>query len=74
MAIPYFRGFKVYVDGERSDIVKVGGAMLGVQIKAGEHDIQITYRTYGLIPAMIISIIGWMLVVLYLRLRKTKEK
>ena len=62
------------MDGERSDIVKVGGAMLGVQINAGEHDIQITYRTYGLIPAMIISIIGWMLVVLYLRLRKTKEK
>lgn len=65
MSIPYFRGFKVYVDGEQTDIIKIGDAMMGVKMTSGEHDVHITYRAYGLYVGIIMSILGWISVVAF---------
>lgn len=72
-SIPYYRGFKVYVDGKKSEIVKVGNAMIGVNVKAGEHTVHITYRTYGLLTGSLLSMIGICVVVTYFVLNKKKR-
>ena len=74
MSVPYFKGFKVYVDGKQADIVKVGGAMLGVRISAGEHDIHITYRTYGLVLGGILSCIGVLMVLAYVIVSRKRNQ
>ena len=72
-SIPYHKGFKVYVDGKKVDVVKVGNAMIGVNVKAGEHTVHITYRTYGLLTGSLLSMIGICVVVTYFVLNKKKR-
>ena len=43
LSIPYEKGWKVYIDGERTETFKVLQAMLGVKVCSGEHNIRIEY-------------------------------
>lgn len=72
-SIPYYRGFKVYIDGEKAEIVKVGNAMIGVRIDKGKHNIRIKYRTYGLVTGLIITAAGWILVAFFVIRRRRKN-
>lgn len=57
-SIPYYEGFKVYVDGKQTEITKIGDALIGVKLQKGEHDIRITYFPYGLKLGIVLSIFG----------------
>lgn len=57
-SIPWFEGTTVYVDGKKTDIVKIGGALCGVRVTAGEHEVTFTYFPYGLKAGIIISCLG----------------
>ena len=57
-SIPYYKGFKVYVDGKQTEITKIGNALIGVKLQKGEHDIRITYFPYGLKLGIVLSILG----------------
>lgn len=71
-SIPYYKGFKVYVDGKKSDIIKIGNTMCGVELTEGEHIIEFRYMPYGLKCGSILSVIG--LVTLYIYMKKYKYK
>ena len=46
-SIPYDKGWNVYIDGEKVDsesIVKIGDALLGVDIPAGNHTVEFRYK------------------------------
>ena len=51
--IPYDEGWKVYVDGEETEIVCLMDALVGFRVSAGTHEIVLRYRPdcvkYGLI-------------------------
>ena len=47
LSIPYEKGWKVYIDGERVETFKVLQAMLGVKVCSGEHNIRIEYTPEG---------------------------
>ena len=47
IAYPYDDGFKIYVDGEPAEKIRLGRGNMGVRIYAGSHDIEIAYRTPG---------------------------
>lgn len=71
-SIPYYKGFKVYVDGKKSDIIKIGNTMCGVKLTEGKHIIEFRYMPYGLKCGSILSVIG--LVTLYIYMKKYKYK
>ncbi len=54
-AIPYEKGWRVFVDGEEVDTCRVIGAMLGAEVDAGEHTIRLEYYPEGFVPGVIIS-------------------
>ncbi|MCD7796636.1 MAG: YfhO family protein [Clostridiales bacterium] len=54
-SIPFDEGWKVYVDGEETEIFEIGDAMLGIAITAGEHEITYKYSPTGLKYGAIIS-------------------
>lgn len=64
LSMPYEKGWRVYVDGEKAETCKVLGAMLGAQVPAGEHDIRIEYTPEGLVPGTAISAVSLALVLL----------
>ena len=57
-SIPYYKGFKVYVDGKQTEITKIANSLIGVKLQKGEHDIRITYFPYGLKVGILLSILG----------------
>jgi uncharacterized membrane protein YfhO len=73
-SIPYYKGFTAYVDGEKVDIVKLfDGALIGLDLTAGEHTIELKYITYGFWPGLLVSIIGISIAVIYVVIRRREH-
>ena len=66
MTLPYMKGYRVMVDGVRTQYGAYRGALMALKLEPGEHTIEISFIPYGLIPGMGIGIIGIVGTVLYL--------
>lgn len=64
-SINYDDGWTVKVDGKKVKKEKIGGALIGVDLEAGEHEIEFSYIPKGLIPGFIISACALLLVILF---------
>lgn len=70
-SIPYDKGWTVYVDGEKTETLEVGNALLGFNVSDGEHEITLKYSIpYIYISSCIsgVSLIG--LIILNKRIKK----
>lgn len=65
ISMPYYEGFKAYVDGKEQDIVLIGDTMIGISVTAGEHKIELKYTPRGFVPGIILSISGVVILVLW---------
>ncbi len=54
----YTTGWKAYVDGERVDTINVNTAFIGIPVKAGQHEIYLTYEVPYLKLGIICTSIG----------------
>ncbi len=57
-SVPYERGWKAYVDGERADITLIADALIGIEVKEGEHEIELKYSPAHVYAAMLLSLLG----------------
>lgn len=76
-SIPYDDGWKIYVDGvrvSRKDYLKIGQALLGIRIGAGEHEIVMQYEPVGLRPAAVVSGAAWVALAAGLLLARRRRK
>lgn len=71
-AVPYSAGWQICVDGERTPALKVNDLLLGVQLDAGEHRVELTYHSPGFAPGLVLCAAG--LVCLWLLRRPTKNR
>lgn len=70
-SIPYDKGWNVYIDGEKTETLEIGNALLGFNVSDGEHKITLKYSIpYIYISSCIsgISLIG--LIILDKRIKK----
>lgn len=58
IATSYSNGWKVFVDGNEQEVIKVNEAFIGTKIEAGYHIIEFKYETPYLKLGIIFSIIG----------------
>lgn len=75
-SIPYEKGWSVYVDGEKAETYSLMGAMLGVNISAGEHEIELSYIPEGFKTGVTASATGALLFIFIAvidRRRKNKK-
>ena len=75
-SIPYDKGWSVFVDGNKvadENIVKMGNALIGVYMEAGGHTVEFRYTPPGLVPGVIISVIGFLILAIVLLLKKRKS-
>lgn len=63
-SIPAMDGFQVYVDGEETPFESVGGALIGVPLRAGDHKVEFKYMTPYFIPGLIGSVAGILIFVI----------
>jgi len=43
LTIPYTEGWSVYVDGQKTDYKELAGTFIGIELSAGEHDVELKY-------------------------------
>ena len=72
LSIPYDKGFKVYVDGKKVKYNKVVGDFIGIDLKKGNHKIELRYYSEGLFVGIFISVISLGTLTLYI-LKKKKN-
>lgn len=75
LSILYNPGWKIYIDGKRVDrIYHVNTAFMGVEVSAGEHEIELVYRPLGYPYTLIIFAIGvGVTIMLELQYRRKKQ-
>ncbi|MBQ5889791.1 MAG: YfhO family protein [Clostridia bacterium] len=64
--VPYEEGWTAYVDGKKVDIEKVNVGFMAVLVGEGEHTIRFEYMTPGLEMGLIITMVGFVLLVIYM--------
>lgn len=69
-SIPYNEGWRVYVDGKKSNYYMLLDSFIGLDLKEGNHKIEFVYIPKGLIPGIIISGISLIGTIAYLKRRK----
>ncbi len=70
-SIPYDKGWHVTVDGKEVSTLHLSdNALVGVDLKAGEHDVEFTYHVQGLFIGACISGGALLFIIIFLILRK----
>lgn len=73
-SIPYETGWKAEVDGEKTEIIPVGDAMVAVPVSAGGHTITLTYRPKGFAAGVLFSSGAIVLLILLYVLERKRKK
>lgn len=62
-SIPYDTGWRLFIDGKRSDLFVVNTGFVGAVLPSGSHEIRLSFLPDGLIPGIVVSILAF--VILY---------
>lgn len=57
-SIPYDEGWTAYVDGEKTNLVQANIGFMGLELSAGDHNIELKYWMPGLTVGIILSCAG----------------
>jgi uncharacterized membrane protein YfhO len=58
LQMPFDRGWRAFQDGQSSPTYKVDAGLLGVPLDAGEHMVELRYRTPFLVRGLIVSLVS----------------
>lgn len=68
-----YPGWKVYVDGEKTDIIRTDDILRGVYLKEGEHSVTFVYEPEAVKLGLVVSFTGVMLLIIFMIERRKKE-
>ena len=74
LSIPYSKGWKAYVDGEKTEIERANIAFMALALEPGEHEVILKYKTPGLQAGLVISVVSVIIVILWIVLQRRKTK
>lgn len=58
LAIPFSKGWSVYIDGEKADAFASGLKYIGVNIGEGTHTVEAEYRTPLILPGVVMTVLS----------------
>lgn len=73
-SIPYDKGWKVTVDGETVETIKIGQSLLGVELQKGIHEIEFKYEATGVATGIAASALTAALLLILLLIKKLRER
>ena len=69
----YSSGWKAYVDGKETEVIKVNTGFIGIPLEEGAHEIYFVYSTPWISLGAIVSILGILgLIIIIIKQRKRK--
>lgn len=72
--VPNDGGWKIYVDGEKAEVLKLADYFCGVKLTEGEHEIKMVYTVPGIKLGAAISAVSLVPVIALIVMLKKKEK
>lgn len=63
LTIPYSEGWSATVDGEPAELHRANGMFMALSLKAGDHQVELSYKTKGLGAGIALSLVGFVLFV-----------
>lgn len=57
LSIPFYPGWAAKIDGEPARVFRANLGMTAIELTPGKHDIELYYRTPGLLPSAIVALI-----------------
>ena len=72
LPLPYLEGYKLFVNGERTDIYRVLDAFMAIKVSAGENEIFMRFTPPAFTAGFALFIVGAMLTVFYMIMRKRR--
>ncbi|MBS7576566.1 MULTISPECIES: YfhO family protein [unclassified Enterococcus] len=72
--IPYDRGWRAYIDGEKADIIAFEDAVITLELPDGRHDIKLVYTPYGFKVGVVCAIFGLSGFVIYIWVMRRRCK
>lgn len=74
LSIPYEKGWTVYVDGKKTDYYSIYDIFLSIDLKEGQHTIELVYYPKSLLISLFVSLVSIALTVLYIVTYNHKDK
>jgi len=72
LAVPYYPGWRVTVDGANAGLLVVDYALMGVVVPAGDHEVRFDFRLNHFVPAFVVSELTLLAVVMLLVKRRRR--
>ena len=72
-SIPYDKGWNVYENGKKLNIIAVADSFVGVELQEGYHEIELKYSPPGFFVGGIIMIFSWIVFVILMIILKRKN-
>ena len=73
-SIPYDKGWKVYLDNEEVDVLNINQGFVGIDVKKGFHKVEFKYMSPYFMEGTIISAVGIITYIIYLKFSKKVDK
>lgn len=73
LSVPYDRGWKAYVDGKETKLLKANLMYTGLALTAGEHEIELRYAMPGLRVSLLLSAAGLAVFLAALIVRRRRQ-
>ena len=74
ISIPYDKGFKAKINGKKAEIYRVYDDFMALKLVKGENDIKITYKPVGFTAGLILSLLGFLMVILIVKFNKKVQQ
>jgi len=74
ISVPYSNGFSAYIDGAKTQVLRINGMFTGVVLTPGEHTVELKYETPFLRLGIIVSIISILIFIGLIIFRKKVKK
>lgn len=66
ITVPYSKGWKAYVDGEKTEVYNANGQYMALKLEAGKHNIRLVYNTPFLKAGAVLSLFGIVIFIVYI--------
>ena len=67
LAVPYSKGWSVYVDGQKQDVLLINGRHIGASLAAGHHTVRFEYHTLCKREGLVLSIVSLIILLVFVR-------
>ncbi|MBR4461136.1 MAG: YfhO family protein [Erysipelotrichaceae bacterium] len=74
LSVPYAEGWKAYVDGKETEVLRANECYMAIRLDKGTHEVKLTYETPYLKLGALISAVSLVAVIAYMAMQRRRNR